>query len=292
MVSISEIGDMIKACNVKGLSSIFQRTGDWDTRETIAVALRNMVWEKHDFDRTEMIDTLENIEVVCKTETGGGTYKTNCLNITKDLLCEMQSTGQSQEATEKKSEEIKVVSRDVNKKNQQKSFSKSGLIASIILIIVGIIASVVVKPTLLGFPWICGGAALLFRSFRPPMRWIHAIATPIGGILVGKAISSIYPLMMGSIEYIFYTIIYLIFAVILLRVGFKLAEEPIVYRYYAQVGILLFILDFVIRWIFAEHDFLGFIQQARYTTFDAFCDGIFLVGIVLIFIGVFKKTPK
>ena len=93
MVSIYEIGEMIKAGDVKGLSQIFQKAGDWDTRETVVVALRNMVWQKHAFDRAEMIDALTSIEQVCSAETSGGTYRTNCLEMARDLLRELQASG-------------------------------------------------------------------------------------------------------------------------------------------------------------------------------------------------------
>ena len=100
MVNIDEIGEMIKRGDVEGLFSIFNRAGDWDTRETIIVAFQTMIHENRAFDRVEMIKTLRDIELVCKAETGGGTFRTNCIGVAQDLLSKLHT-----ETRDKKDEE-------------------------------------------------------------------------------------------------------------------------------------------------------------------------------------------
>jgi CHAT domain-containing protein len=90
-----EIGKMIKIGDVKGLSQTFQRAGNWDTRETAVVALQNMVQENRAFDHAEMIEALRNIEQVCKAETRGGNYRTNCLEVAQNLLRKLNTETES-----------------------------------------------------------------------------------------------------------------------------------------------------------------------------------------------------
>lgn len=92
MVSIDKIGAMVKAGDVNGLFDIFNRAGDWDTRETVTVALRAMVWDEQDFDRDEMRAALTKVRDLCKAESGGGSYRRACLSIAEDLLGKLGTT--------------------------------------------------------------------------------------------------------------------------------------------------------------------------------------------------------
>lgn len=114
MVNLQEIGEMIITGNVKRLAQIFQKAGNWDTRETAVIAIQNMVGEKRDFNHAEMIEALRNIELVCKFETGGGSYRTNCLNVAQNLLRDLdREATQKKMATKSPQKEIKYPIQDV-----------------------------------------------------------------------------------------------------------------------------------------------------------------------------------
>jgi len=83
------LAEMIKASDVKGLSEVFQKAENWDTREWAVVALGNICKDKNagiDYDKSEMIKTLKDISQVCKAERTGGTYRTACLEHAQMLL--------------------------------------------------------------------------------------------------------------------------------------------------------------------------------------------------------------
>jgi hypothetical protein len=89
---MSEISQMVQAGDVNGLSTLFQQTGSWDTRETVVVALQNISWGKGgSFDRAEMVEALKQIEQVCATSSSGGSFRTNCLDAARKLLSELSS---------------------------------------------------------------------------------------------------------------------------------------------------------------------------------------------------------
>jgi hypothetical protein len=89
---MSEISQMVQAGDVNGLSTLFQQTGSWDTRETVVVALQNISWGKGgSFDRAEMVEALKQIERVCATSSSGGSFRTNCLDAARKLLSELSS---------------------------------------------------------------------------------------------------------------------------------------------------------------------------------------------------------
>ncbi len=90
VISFEDIGRMMKSGDVKSLSRAFQRAGNWDTRETIAVSLRNMISQGFKFDRTEMIATLNTMKQVCLAEVGGGSYRINCIQTAEDMLKKLQ----------------------------------------------------------------------------------------------------------------------------------------------------------------------------------------------------------
>ena len=88
-VDLSTLGDVIRACDVKRLSEAFQQAANWDAREWVVVALGNICRDSKadvDYDKSEMIKTLEDIIQVCKAETTGGTYRTACLENAQMLL--------------------------------------------------------------------------------------------------------------------------------------------------------------------------------------------------------------
>lgn len=85
------IGDMIRKGDVKGLSEGFQRAGNWDTREWAVVGLERMLIDKVEFDKAEMIKALNDIIQVCEAEIGGGTYRTNCIEVAKRSLRKIAS---------------------------------------------------------------------------------------------------------------------------------------------------------------------------------------------------------
>ena len=113
MVSINKIGEMIKREDVRGLLSIFNKAGDWDTRETAVVAIQNMIQENRTFSRVEMINALRTIERVCKAETGGGTFRTNCLGIAQDLLNKVNTETRNEKDTKKVTKMKSVVPGDI-----------------------------------------------------------------------------------------------------------------------------------------------------------------------------------
>jgi hypothetical protein len=90
MISLAEIGNMVREGDVAGLSSAFQRAGDWDTRETIVVSLQQLASGSIQADRAELIDALSGIVQVCEAEVGGGSYRQNCLEASKAMLAELQ----------------------------------------------------------------------------------------------------------------------------------------------------------------------------------------------------------
>jgi HEAT repeat protein len=85
-LDMSSIGDMIRKGDVKGLSEGFQRAGDWDNREWAVVGLERMLIDKVEYDKAEMIKALNDIIQVCEAEIGGGTYRTNCIEVAKRSL--------------------------------------------------------------------------------------------------------------------------------------------------------------------------------------------------------------
>jgi len=88
-VDLSTLGDMTRARDVRRLSETFQQAANWDTREWALVALGNICRDGKadvDYDKSEMIKTLEEIIQVCRAETGGGTYRIACLENAQRLL--------------------------------------------------------------------------------------------------------------------------------------------------------------------------------------------------------------
>ena len=86
------LGEMIRSGDVKGIFDLFNKAGNWDTRETAVVALRNMVWDRSniEYNKDEMVKALKQIIEVCEFETSGGTYRTNCIDMAKGLLKEIE----------------------------------------------------------------------------------------------------------------------------------------------------------------------------------------------------------
>lgn len=113
MASINKIGEMIKRGDVRGLLSIFNNAGDWDTRETAVVATQNMIQENRTFNRVEMIRALRTIERVCKAETAGGTFRTNCLGVAQDLLDKLNTETRNEKDTKKVTKKKSVVPIDM-----------------------------------------------------------------------------------------------------------------------------------------------------------------------------------
>jgi len=80
------LAGMVRTGDIKGLSEAFQKAGDWDTREWVVVALQNMVINRIEYDKADMIEGLKEMIEVCEGERTGGTYRTNCLDMARRLL--------------------------------------------------------------------------------------------------------------------------------------------------------------------------------------------------------------
>ncbi|GAI80829.1 unnamed protein product, partial [marine sediment metagenome] len=81
--------EMIETSDVRGLSEVFQKAENWDTREWAVVTLGHICRDKRaeiDYDKLEMIKTLKDIVQVCEAERTGGTYRTACLENARMFL--------------------------------------------------------------------------------------------------------------------------------------------------------------------------------------------------------------
>jgi len=83
------LAKMIETSDIRGLSEVFQKAENWDTREWAVVALGHICRDKRaeiDYDKLEMIKTLKDIVEVCEAERTGGTYRTACLENARMFL--------------------------------------------------------------------------------------------------------------------------------------------------------------------------------------------------------------
>jgi hypothetical protein len=86
-VSLASLGLMTKSGNIKEVFDTFNRAGNWDTREWAVVSLQNMISDDSiEYNKKEMVNALKQIVELCELETGGGTYRTSCLDTSKRLL--------------------------------------------------------------------------------------------------------------------------------------------------------------------------------------------------------------
>ena len=84
--------ELMIAGDVATIEKAFHYAADWNTREWTVNALRTMVLRKLDFDAETMEKALRGIVEVCNAEVGGGSYRTNCLQMANGALKEEPST--------------------------------------------------------------------------------------------------------------------------------------------------------------------------------------------------------
>ena len=115
------LAEMIKVCDVKGLSEDFQKAANWDTREWAIVALGNICGSKKagvDYDKSEMIKTLKDIIEICKAERTGGTYRIACLENAEMLLEKLE--GKTKKTATNSEDKPKKVDRAKIRKDLKK----------------------------------------------------------------------------------------------------------------------------------------------------------------------------
>ena len=86
------VAEHVRQGDVASLVRSFSLASDWDTRETIAVALRE-VYRQHSEDgriRMQLRSSLPDLLTLCRAETSGGSYRQNCINAADSLLQEVK----------------------------------------------------------------------------------------------------------------------------------------------------------------------------------------------------------
>jgi len=90
-----QIAKLMNAGDVVTIEKNFNYSADWNTREWLAQALREMVRQNLSFDVELMKKALRDIIELCEAEVGGGTYQTNCIRMAKTALNELPTSIES-----------------------------------------------------------------------------------------------------------------------------------------------------------------------------------------------------
>lgn len=91
----SSLAYLVKTADVEGLRNLFS-LGDWDTRETVMVAFRE-VYRQHQEDgslRERLRGAVTQALSLCRADASGGSYRQNCIDAGERLLSDIQSGAQ------------------------------------------------------------------------------------------------------------------------------------------------------------------------------------------------------
>ncbi len=89
-ITLEQLSELAEKGDVIAIEKAFQYSADWATRELAVTALKSMINWDVDYNIGSLKQALEGIIEVCKAETGGGSYRTNCLRVSSSLLKKIQ----------------------------------------------------------------------------------------------------------------------------------------------------------------------------------------------------------
>ena len=100
--------------------------------------------------------------------------------------------GQFYELDKNKKKEVEVTlteSQSHLEDVQRKAYSKGGLIATVVMTVLCAMVLLTKFNTEYMVSYLVANVALLWRSFRPPLRWWQAVLVWIGGLAIGSSFS-------------------------------------------------------------------------------------------------------